>query len=404
MVLYGCANLLDIEDPAGHVPDGSVVDSQPDAGPGTDATLDATHTDAMLDAPNTDAMLDAPLDTNVPSPPDSSDAAETGIDTLADAAPPPDFWSIIPPGAVAIFFADVTGDGKADLIGLGTSTVVVWPSWGPNGPGTSFVQNDVPWLDSPLEEDAVSFADVTGDGRADAIVALPDAVYVYPSLGTSFGPEVAWAPAAAEGTYPLLYGCSSTQFADVNGDGLANLLAINADGIVAALSTGTEFVDAGNWTANKSWWGDYWTAFAKIRGTPRADLIGVNHDGIHSLPSTGSLFDWGPDGGQENYNLLWTSAVFYANFFADVNGDGMADAIEVGNDEALVLDSNGAQFSLNGTANAPPVWAAVDLSQVATVAVADTTGDGCANLIVVNPGYVAVLESNCFNHFVRIGP
>jgi hypothetical protein len=66
------------------------------------------------------------------------------------------------------------------------------------------------------------FADVTGDGRADAIVVNDDTVTVRRSTGSDFGPNEDW-------THGPYFGSRGTFFADVTGDGRADAIVVNDD-------------------------------------------------------------------------------------------------------------------------------------------------------------------------------
>ena len=81
--------------------------------------------------------------------------------------------------------------------------------------------------------------------------------------------------------------------------------------------------------------------FADVNGDGMADAIAVSPGGIQVLLSTGTSFAPGPSG------VDWTTVPFYgavATFFADVNGDKRADAIAVDNGSVLVWLSNGSSF------------------------------------------------------------
>jgi len=65
------------------------------------------------------------------------------------------------------------------------------------------------------------FTDVTGDGRADAIVVNDDTVTVRRSSGNDFGPNEDW-------THGPYFGTRGTFFADVDGDGKADAVVSNA--------------------------------------------------------------------------------------------------------------------------------------------------------------------------------
>ena len=73
-----------------------------------------------------------------------------------------------------------------------------------------------------------TFADVTGDGRADAIVVNGDTITVRRSTGNDFGPNSA---ANEDWTHGPYYGTRGTFFADVTGDGKADAIVVNDDTI-----------------------------------------------------------------------------------------------------------------------------------------------------------------------------
>ncbi len=74
------------------------------------------------------------------------------------------------------------------------------------------------------------FADVDGDGRADAIVVNDNTVTVRRSTGSGFGPNEDW----TRGPY---YGSRGTYFADVTGEGRADAIVVNDDTVVVRRSS-----------------------------------------------------------------------------------------------------------------------------------------------------------------------
>jgi len=69
------------------------------------------------------------------------------------------------------------------------------------------------------------FADVTGDGKADFIAHDNDGLNVVPSTGTGFGPQYSNWSGGPVNCHIACY------FADVNGDGRADFIAHDNDGI-----------------------------------------------------------------------------------------------------------------------------------------------------------------------------
>ena len=93
------------------------------------------------------------------------------------------------------------------------------------------------------------FADVTGDGLADAIVVNPDGVWV--RVTDSSGKLTA--SSQKNWTGSRFWGWKGTHFADANGDRRADLIAVDDAGIVVRLSTGTSFGPATYWTSGPYW-------------------------------------------------------------------------------------------------------------------------------------------------------
>ena len=168
------------------------------------------------------------------------------------------------------FLADVDGDGRADaisfdpatgawLVALSTGSAFAPPVvWFQRGHGVGSVNQFV--------------ADVNGDGKADAVIFLPNGDWwVALSTGNAFATPIDWFPGGGHGVG------SARQFvADVNGDH-------KADAIIYIAQTG-----------------DWWVALSTGKG--------------FAAPK-----DWFPGGGH---------GVGSANqFVADVDGDGLADAI-----------------------------------------------------------------------------
>jgi hypothetical protein len=132
-------------------------------------------------------------------------------------------------GSTDQFVADVTGDGRGEAIVYARST----GCWHVSGPATSRCAPD-PGSSRRL------VADVTGDGKADAVMFVDEVNgepagrwYVAPSTGTNFGEFVQWADGHGAGSEDQLLG-------DVNGDGKQDAVTY-ADGTWdVALSLGDQ--------------------------------------------------------------------------------------------------------------------------------------------------------------------
>jgi hypothetical protein len=294
------------------------------------------------------------------------------------------------------FVADVTGDHKADIVGLGCGYVGVEPST-----GTSFGPYQT-WLSSSFNGQYGNFvADVTGDGKADLVGLGNGYVGVEPSTGTSFGPYQTW----LSGTFNGQYG---NFVADVTGEGRADLVGLGNGYIGVEPSTGTSFGPYQTWYG-ATFTGVYGTLIGDVTGDKKADLVALNQNSVVVLPSTGSSF--GPP-------QTWLNQAFAivpgkhvpTPFLADVNGDGIADLVGVGDGYIGVLTSAGSleirtvksigggyetwsQMTFNGDfAACSSSWPAGPGAPGCPAAVAaDVTGDRLADLIAFHSSSVQVL-------------
>jgi hypothetical protein len=293
----------------------------------------------------------------------------------------------VPPGCSpaerATHFADVTGDGKADAIAVRGTAIWVSPS-----DGGKFVAASMRmWTAYRFYGDiGTYFADVTGDGKADAIAVSRAGIVVNRSNGWQFSPTLAPFPGQPRppsfNTGPY-YGDRGTYFADVTGDGKADAIVVNSDKITVRPSDGTQFLPNQSWTTGP-YYGNAGTYFADVTGDGKADAIVVNWDFV---------FRWGSvtvrrsDGTQFLPNETW--ATYYngnPQDFADVTGDGKADAIDTFG--VTVGQSDGTRFLPN------QYWAFGHYYDWVGRYFADVTGDGKADAIFVNMSGVMVRPSD----------
>ncbi len=250
--------------------------------------------------------------------------------------------------------ADVNGDGQADIVGFASdgayvalagggghfaSPFLAVPIFGaaPAGGGW-FSQNQYPR----------ALADVNGDSQADIVGFGSDGAYV--ALATGGGhfaapllalPIFGGAPAGGwtgQDQYPRA-------LADVNGDGLADIVGFGSDGAYVALATGGGHFAApflalpifgaapvgGGWTGQDQ----YPRALADVNGDGLADIVGFGAGGAYVALATGGghfaaptlvlpVFGADPAGGG------WVNQDQYPRELADVNGDGRADIVGFG--------------------------------------------------------------------------
>ncbi|CAD5965956.1 hypothetical protein PCC9214_03495 [Planktothrix tepida] len=216
--------------------------------------------------------------------------------------------------------------------------------------------------------------DVTGDGKADAIGSNDNGVYIRRSDSTKFLPNEKW-------TEIGYIGQNGTWFADVTGDGKADAIGSNNDGVYIRRSDGTKFLPNEKWT-EIGYRGTYGTFFADVTGDGKADAIGSNNDGVYIRRSDGTKF---------LPNEKWTEIGYIGQngtWFADVTGDGKADAIGSNNDGVYIRRSDGTKFLPNEK------WTEIGYIGQNGTWFADVTGDGKADAIGSNNDGVYIRRSD----------
>ncbi|MGE0552220.1 MAG: FG-GAP repeat domain-containing protein [Gemmatimonadales bacterium] len=288
-------------------------------------------------------------------------------ETLADGFAPAQAWTSDPYyGARGTFFADLTGDRRADAVVVNDAGITVRRS---NGGG--FGPNET-WSGPFFGTRGTFFADATGDRLADAIVVNDAGMTLRRSTGSGFGPNESWSAAFA-----------AVAFADVTGDGRADAIAVNSRGLLVRVSTGAGFGPEQAW--HSQFYGDYGTFFADLNGDGRADAIAVGAGGIRVLLSTGTAFG-GPAGATS-----WSSPFVgdRGTYFADVTGDGQADAIAVFTNTAVLVRRATTAGRSSGF-GADEDWSRFPFWGSRATAFADVDGNGVADAIAVGDAGIAV--------------
>jgi len=186
----------------------------------------------------------------------------------------------------AITTADLTGDGKAELLALGTDGHLrIWKNIGGGGSPWSFATWDYGnWSDAIR----IAAGDVNGDGLADLISTHTDgSLRIHLNTGNAAGSGTGLPFIMLTWSIPSGYagGVTGIAVADTTGDGYADLLVARSDGTL------TEY--ANKWTtapnqfpfASSSWsvsgdWGDVYDISASdVNGDGWADLLAITTNG-----------------------------------------------------------------------------------------------------------------------------
>ena len=307
-----------------------------------------------------------------------------------------------------VWLADINGDGLLDLFGVDDFGL----SWQlNNGEGFSQLQSQAssllfadPWYGSMAAmQSRLWLSDLNGDGLPDVFWVSGSGLYWMMNYGSGrFGPiegqyDTEFRPSFEE----LIADWFSTSIhkrvwlADINGDGLADLLGANDFGLYWQLNTGAGFAPA-QWQYDSyfrpaSGWFSTSTHkrvwLADINGDGLPDLLGANDSGLYWQLNTGTGF--APVQSQQD-NAFKPAAGWFSTsinnrvWLVDVNGDGLPDLMG-SSDAGLFWQLNtGKGFapvqSQSDNAFKPAAgWFTTGLQD--RVWLADVNGDGLPDLI-----------------------
>ncbi|MFS0866573.1 FG-GAP-like repeat-containing protein [Microbacterium sp. 179-B 1A2 NHS] len=247
--------------------------------------------------------------------------------------------------------ADVNGDGLPDVVGFGGSGVSLalntGSSFRPSQRVLFALGADQGWNTTRKLRLA---ADVTGDGRADLVGFANSAVYVAESTGTGFRKPEAWSRSFT-GDNGWRADVTPRRLADMDGDGLLDIVGFARSGVYVALNIGSSFASPKRWaksfglnSSSRGWKVDRDPrTLGDVDGDGLLDIVGFRRDGTYVALNTGSTLGaakrWTTDYGSREWTLgLMPRAV------ADVNGDGRADIVGFARHGVHVALSSGSRF------------------------------------------------------------
>ncbi|GAB7051570.1 hypothetical protein JCM9534A_66960 [Catenuloplanes indicus JCM 9534] len=293
-------------------------------------------------------------------------------------------------------FADLTGDGRPDVVGFGDDGVTVARN---NGDGTfaaaRLVVPDLGYTAGGwrVERNPRFAVDLTGDGRADLVGFGDDGVVT--ALGNGDGtftaPRLVLADLATEAGGWLVE--RHPRFVtDLTADGRADIVAFGDEGVVVAQGNGDGTFappklvlaafgfDAGGWRTTR-----HERVLADVTGDGRPDIVGFGEDGVWVALNDGAG-GFGPARRVLDDFAIGAGGWLldrHPRLLADVTGDGRADIVGFGDAGVRIARSNGdGTFAtpapvLTGFGQRAGGWR-VDRHPRFAV---DLTGDGRADLI-----------------------
>ena len=268
-------------------------------------------------------------------------------------------------------YADVNGDGRLDILYFDTKgTRGVWVSLAAD---TGFLAPEL-WLQhGESTPDQIQYADVNGDGKDDALyfdTLRSRGVWVSLSTGTGFTPAQMW----------IQYGQSTPdqiRYADLNGDGRADAVYFDtnvSNCVRVSLSSGNGFNPSQPWVCHGPSTPDQ-IQYADVNGDGKDDALyfdTLRSRGVWVSLSTGTGFmppEMWVQHGESAPNQIK---------YADVNGDGRDDALYYD-----VLRSRGIWVSLSNATGfrSAQMWLQLSDAAADQVQYMDVNGDGKADVI-----------------------
>jgi hypothetical protein len=247
------------------------------------------------------------------------------------------------------FVVDLNGDGRADILGFGDA-----------GPWTAFANGDGTFRDFRLAFEELGFnqgwtfeyarflADLTGDGRPDIVGFGMDGIWTALNRGDgSFQP-----PSLVSGDLAHNSGWrveNHPRFVvDLTGDGRADIIGFGDDGVWVALGNGDGSFQPAKFVINDLGYNQGWRVETHARfvrditGDGHPDIIGFGDAGVWVALGNGDGSFQPPKYVLDGFgsNSGWT-AEKHPRFVVDLGGPGKADIIGFGDDGVWTSISNG---------------------------------------------------------------
>ncbi len=286
-------------------------------------------------------------------------------------------------GSSSQLLADVNGDGRDDCVVVYTSGSLAGDWYAALSDGTAFTGFRRWIAGHGAGASWVGAADVTGDGRDDAVIAftsggLAGNWYVAASTGSGFAAPTLWTTGHGVGSTAVGLG-------DVDGDGKADAVATYLSGGLAgnwyvARSSGSGFQSYSLWASGLGIGADI-ARLGDVTGDGRADAVAVYRAGTlagnwYVSASTGTRFS--------NYTRWYEGHGAGAErvLLADVNGDGRKDAVAY-----FASGEYAGRWYVATSISSTFVAASQFRSELPGTALAgDITGDGTDDPVTFSPG------------------
>jgi len=249
---------------------------------------------------------------------------------------------------------DVNGDGLPDIVGFGAAGVLVSRNSGTKlGTATRALGSFGSSTGWKTSAHLRMVTDVSGDGVPDVVAFSSRGVAVSTGTGSGgFRQPASWSSNFGGGA-----GWSVSKhlrtLADVTGDGLPDVIGFGSHGVSVAVNEGGSFRASRTWLSDMGAAADAggWSTVRDLRlvqdvdGDGRADLVGIGESGVRVALSTGTGFaaptTWTAAFGADRG---WREDVTPRRL-VDVNGDGRPDIVGFARSGVYVALNTGSSFA-----------------------------------------------------------
>ncbi len=274
-----------------------------------------------------------------------------------------------------VIVADLNGDGIPDLA-LNDNPLVIYLG----SAGGTYTEAPVPSVPGPPAGPMV-IADFNGDGIPDLALAMYGSANISILLGNGDGTFAAAIEASVPGS---IVDVTQLLTADVNGDGIPDLVVTDNDGSTVDILLGNgdgTFSAEANPPASEN---PIWIAAGDFNGDGKTDLAVEEYDGSISI------FLGNGDGTFAAAGTVPAVPIGSPITTADFNGDGNLDlAVAVGGTAVTILTGNG-----DGTFNSPSSGQNPASTPVTSIQVADFNQDGAADVVLTDENGNATVVLN----------
>ncbi|WP_435599282.1 FG-GAP repeat domain-containing protein [Streptomyces anulatus] len=222
----------------------------------------------------------------------------------------------------AVYFADVNGDGWDDLVSKESGVLYAFTNNSRNANGTvnwgAKTAIGQGW--GAVSNDAVYFADLNGDGRDDLVSKESGVLYAFTNNGFNSNGTVNWGSKRAIGQGWGGVADDAVSFADLNGDGRNDLVSKESGVLYAFSNNGFNSNGTVNWGAKRAI-GQGWGGVAD-NAVYFTDLTLDGRDDLVSKES-GVLYTFTNNGFNSNGTVNWGSKTAIGQGWGAVSNDAV---------------------------------------------------------------------------------